>query len=163
MSFNMCMRRKAVFTKHLYMVFETTGYTSLTKRTMLINIKCGFIQVRQPQKKTTHQYWTKSLWSNGFGIFHSHQSSQDNLRQLNYSYTLWGLIVSVSHGGHWSKHSHCHTWLLAEQFFSVALSVLCSFSTTCHWCKLGNTHFDWVVIELSSFTQYQHLDKVPAC
>lgn len=85
--------------------------------------------------KQKDQYWIKSVWSNGLGIFHSHQGSQNNLRQLNYSYTLWGLIVSVSHGGLWSKHSHCHTWLLAEQFFSVALSVLCSFWMTCHWCK----------------------------
>lgn len=55
---------------------------------------------------------------------------QPRLAQLNYSYTLHGLIISFSHGGHLSKHSHCHTWLLAEQFFSVALSVLCSLSDT---------------------------------
>lgn len=61
------------------------------------------------------------------------------LIQLNCSYTLHGLIVFFSHGGRQSKHSHGHTWLSAEQFFSVALSVLCSFRVTQKGWKWGVT------------------------
>lgn len=64
--------------------------------------------------------------------FRSHQVSQDNWYSLTTSTPQHGARL-LRHGGLRSKHSHRHTWLLAELFFSVALSVLCSFWHV-FWC-----------------------------
>lgn len=55
--------------------------------------------------------------------------------QLNRSSTLRASIVSFHHGGHSGEHSRRRTWLLTEQSFSVALSVLCSLCVTRQWCE----------------------------
>lgn len=129
------------FTNGVWRKYKT--HTGLTKqhsddKYQALRLSSRTVHEKKNKKRNTRSTANKSQMIKRskpafhWQCFRSHQVSQDNWYSLTTSTPQHGARL-LRHGGLRSKHSHRHTWLLAELFFSVALSVLCSFWHV-FWC-----------------------------
>lgn len=91
-------------------------FADLTDRTMMINMKCCICLALTTTQQKTNKNSTVSLMvfkpALHWKCIHSHEVNLHSSVTL-ILYRVW-LIYFSHRGGHWSKHSHCQTWLLAE-------------------------------------------------